>query len=186
MNFQSNKLRDAVVVALIAGAATSVTAQAQEATNLDRISVTGSRIKSTDIETSQPVLSLTRADIEKQGVTSVADILQRIAANGAALNRTFNNGGDGSSGISLRNLGSDRTLVLVNGRRWTTGLDGSVDLNTIPTAMVERIDVLKDGASTIYGSDAIAGVVNFILKRDFRRRRSKLRQGPVQRWRRRA
>jgi iron complex outermembrane receptor protein len=149
MNFQSNKLRDAVVVALIAGAATSVTAQAQEATNLDRISVTGSRIKSTDIETSQPVLSLTRADIEKQGVTSVADILQRVAANGAALNRTFNNGGDGSAGISLRNLGSDRTLVLVNGRRWTTGLDGSVDLNTIPTAMIERIDILKDGASTI-------------------------------------
>ncbi|WP_313249696.1 TonB-dependent receptor plug domain-containing protein [Stenotrophomonas indicatrix] len=167
MNFQSNKLRDAVVVALIAGAATSVTAQAQEATNLDRISVTGSRIKSTDIETSQPVLSLTRADIEKQGVTSVADILQRVAANGAALNRTFNNGGDGSAGISLRNLGSDRTLVLVNGRRWTTGLDGSVDLNTIPTAMIERIDILKDGASTIYGSDAIAGVVNIITKKDF-------------------
>jgi len=167
MNFNSNKLRDAVVVALIAGAATSVTAQAQEATNLDRISVTGSRIKSTDIETSQPVLSLTRADIEKQGVTSVADILQRVAANGAALNRTFNNGGDGSAGISLRNLGSARTLVLVNGRRWTTGLDGSVDLNTIPTAMVERIDVLKDGASTIYGSDAIAGVVNIITKKDF-------------------
>ena len=109
MNFQSNKLRDAVVVALIAGAATSVTAQAQEATNLDRISVTGSRIKSTDIETSQPVLSLTRADIEKQGVTSVADILQRVAANGAALNRTFNNGGDGSAGVSLRNLGEGRT-----------------------------------------------------------------------------
>ncbi|XFC40135.1 TonB-dependent receptor [Stenotrophomonas indicatrix] len=167
MNFQSNKLRDAVVVALIAGAATSVTAQAQEATNLDRISVTGSRIKSTDIETSQPVLSLTRADIEKQGVTSVADILQRVAANGAALNRTFNNGGDGTSGISLRNLGTARTLVLVNGRRWTTGLDGSVDLNTIPTAMIERIDILKDGASTIYGSDAIAGVVNIITKQNF-------------------
>jgi iron complex outermembrane receptor protein len=169
MNFKSNKLRDAVVVALVVAAGTA-TAQAQEAastTNLDRISVTGSRIKSTDLETSQPVLSLTRADIDKQGVTSVADILQRVAANGAALNRTFNNGGDGTSGISLRNLGSQRTLVLVNGRRWTTGLDGSVDLNTIPVAMVERIDVLKDGASTIYGSDAIAGVVNIILKKDF-------------------
>ena len=170
MNFTSNKLRDAVIVALVASAAAGGTAQAQEATgatNLDRISVTGSRIKSTDVETSQPVLSLTRADIEKQGVTSVADILQRVAANGAALNRTFNNGGDGSSGISLRNLGSQRTLVLVNGRRWTTGLDGSVDLNTIPVAMVERIDVLKDGASTIYGSDAIAGVVNIITKQNF-------------------
>ncbi|MBD3826214.1 MULTISPECIES: TonB-dependent receptor [Stenotrophomonas] len=169
MNVKSNPLRDAVVVALIASAAVS-TAQAQEAanpTNLDRISVTGSRIKSTDVETSQPVLSLSRADIEKQGVTSVADILQRISASGAALNRTYNNGGDGSSGISLRNLGSERTLVLVNGRRWTTGITGSVDLNTIPTAMVERIDILKDGASTIYGSDAIAGVVNIILKNNF-------------------
>ncbi|WP_411851834.1 TonB-dependent receptor [Stenotrophomonas sp. LGBM10] len=169
MNVKSNPLRDAVVVALIASAAVS-TAQAQEAanpTNLDRISVTGSRIKSTDVETSQPVLSLSRADIDKQGVTSVADILQRISASGAALNRTYNNGGDGSSGISLRNLGSERTLVLVNGRRWTTGITGSVDLNTIPTAMVERIDILKDGASTIYGSDAIAGVVNIILKNNF-------------------
>lgn len=170
MNRNSNKLRDAVVLALIASAAGTGSAVAQEAsgtTNLDRISVTGSRIKSTDVETSQPVLSLTRADIEKQGVTSVADILQRISANGAALNRTFNNGGDGSAGISLRNLGSQRTLVLVNGRRWTTGLDGSVDLNTIPVAMVERIDVLKDGASTIYGSDAIAGVVNIVTKQNF-------------------
>ena len=167
MNFKSNKLRDAVLVALVAGVASTATAQAQEATNLDRISVTGSRIKSTDIETSQPVLSLTRADIEKQGVTSVADILQRVAANGAALNRTFNNGGDGSAGVSPRNLGAERTLVLVNGRRWTTGLDGSVDLNTIPTAMIERIDILKDGASTIYGSDAIAGVVNIITKQNF-------------------
>ena len=118
MNFQSNKLRDAVLVALVAGVASTATAQAQEATNLDRISVTGSRIKSTDIETSQPVLSLTRADIEKQGVTSVADILQRVAANGAALNRTFNNGGDGSAGISLRNLGSERT------RYWSTAVAG--------------------------------------------------------------
>ncbi|HYG06582.1 MAG TPA: TonB-dependent receptor [Stenotrophomonas sp.] len=171
MNCKSNKLRDAVVLALVVGAGgMSTVAFAQESgtpTNLDRIEVTGSRIKSADIETSQPVLTLSRQDIEKQGVTSVADILQRISASGAALNRTFNNGGDGSAGISLRNLGSQRTLVLVNGRRWTTGLDGSVDLNTIPTSIIERIEVLKDGASTIYGSDAIAGVVNIITKQNF-------------------
>jgi len=106
MNCKSNKLRDAVLLALVVGAGTTGAAIAQEATTLDRISVTGSRIKSTDVETSQPVLSLSRQDIEKQGVTSVADILQRVAANGAALNRTFNNGGDGSSGIALRNLGA--------------------------------------------------------------------------------
>ncbi|WP_434030314.1 TonB-dependent receptor [[Pseudomonas] boreopolis] len=172
MNCKTNTLRDAVVLALVLGATGTGTAFAQDSgssnpTNLDRIEVTGSRIKSADIETSQPVLTLSRQDIEKQGVTSVADILQRISANGAALNRTFNNGGDGSAGISLRNLGSQRTLVLVNGRRWTTGLDGSVDLNTIPTSVVERIDILKDGASTIYGSDAIAGVVNIITKQNF-------------------
>jgi len=172
MNCKSNTLRDAVVLALVVGAGGTATAAfAQETTgnptNLDRIEVTGSRIKSADVETSQPVLTLSRQDIEKQGVTSVADILQRISASGAALNRTFNNGGDGSAGISLRNLGSQRTLVLVNGRRWTTGLDGSVDLNTIPTAMIERIDILKDGASTLYGSDAIAGVVNIVTKQNF-------------------
>src|SRR5690606_9559303 len=80
---------------------------------------------------------------------------------------TFNNGGDGSSEISLRNLGSSRTLVLVDGRRWVSGLGGSVDLNTIPSAIVERIEVLKDGASSIYGSDAIAGVINIITRDNF-------------------
>src|SRR5262245_52077245 len=137
------------------------------ATTLDRIEVTGSRIKRADVETSQPIFTLTRAEIQKQGVTSVADVLQRISSNGAALNTTFNNGGDGSSGISLRNLGEGRTLVLVNGRRWTSTLSGSVDLNTIPAAIIERVEVLKDGASTIYGSDAIAGVVNIITRSNF-------------------
>ena len=167
MNFQSNKLRDAVVVALIAGAATSVTAQAQEATNLDRISVTGSRIRSVDLETQQPVLTLSRETIQQTGRTNVAEVLQQIATNGAAINTQFNNGGDGSAGVDLRNLGSSRTLVLVNGRRWVQALDGTVDLNTIPTAIVERIEVLKDGASSIYGSDAIAGVVNIITRDNF-------------------
>ncbi|WP_425497831.1 TonB-dependent receptor [Lysobacter arvi] len=139
----------------------------QQATTLDRIEVTGSRIKRADVETSQPIFTLSRAEIQKQGVTSVADVLQRISSNGAALNTTVNNGGDGSAGISLRNLGEGRTLVLVNGRRWTQGLGGSVDLNTIPAAMIERVEVLKDGASTIYGSDAIAGVVNIITRSNF-------------------
>jgi len=169
MNFKSNKLRDAVVVALVATAGVA-TAQAQESTsptNLDRIEVTGSRIRSVDVENSQPVFVMDRAAIEKQGLTSVADVLQRISANGAGLNTNFNNGGDGSSTISLRNLGSQRTLVLVNGRRWVSNMSGSVDLNTIPAAIVERVEVLKDGASSVYGSDAIAGVVNLITRSDF-------------------
>ncbi|MET3931592.1 iron complex outermembrane receptor protein [Lysobacter sp. OAE881] len=156
-----------IAIALAPAFAVAQEGGEQQATTLDRIEVTGSRIKRADVETSQPIFTLSRAEIQKQGVTSVADVLQRISSNGAALNSTFNNGGDGSAGISLRNLGEGRTLVLVNGRRWTQGLGGSVDLNTIPTAMIERVEVLKDGASTIYGSDAIAGVVNIITRQNF-------------------
>jgi iron complex outermembrane recepter protein len=136
-------------------------------TTLDRIEITGSRIRSVDVETSQPMQILTRQDIEKQGLTSVADVLNRISSNGATMNTNVNNGGDGSATVSLRNLGAARTLVLVNGRRWVSGLSGSVDLNTIPSAIIERVEVLKDGASSIYGSDAIAGVVNIITRSNF-------------------
>ncbi len=178
MTVNTSKLRDAITFALAVGAiAGTGTAFAQdqaagsetETTELDRIEVTGSRIKRVDVETSQPILSLSRQDIEAQGLTSVGDVIQNISTNGSTLNTTFNNGGNGETRVNLRNLGSDRTLVLVNGRRWVggTGLGGAVDLNTIPTAAVERIEVLKDGASTIYGSDAIAGVVNIILRQNF-------------------
>ena len=179
MTLKTTKLRDAISFALVVGA-TAVTgtafaqdaapaeaAPAQEATTLDRIEVTGSRIRQVDAETSQPILVLGREDIEQSGRTSVAELLQNIAVNGAPINTQVNNGGDGSSTVDLRGLGSNRTLVLVNGRRWVTGLGGSVDLNTIPSAMVERIEVLKDGASSIYGSDAIAGVVNVITRQNF-------------------
>ncbi len=172
MNCKSNKLRDAVVLALVASAGTTGVAFAQDnsgATNLDRIEVTGSRIKRADVETSQPVFTMSREQIQAQGQTSVGDIIQNISTNGSALNTTYNNGGNGETRVNLRNLGSSRTLVLVNGRRWVggTGLGGAVDLNTIPTAAVDRIEVLKDGASVIYGSDAISGVVNIILRNDF-------------------
>ncbi|MCC8603394.1 TonB-dependent receptor [Xanthomonas vesicatoria] len=171
MNCKSNKLRDAVVLALVVGVGGTGTAIAQEAgtTNLDKIEVTGSRIKRADVETSQPVFSMSRQQIESQGLTSIGDVIQNISSGGSALNSNVNNGGNGETRVNLRNLGSNRTLVLVNGRRWVggTGLGGAVDLNTIPTAAVERIEVLKDGASTIYGSDAISGVVNIILRQNF-------------------
>lgn len=176
MTFKTTKLRDAITFAIAVGATAAAGTgvafaqeQQEEATTLDRIEVTGSRIKRTDIETSQPVFTLSREEIAAQGLTSVGDVIQNISANGSTLNTTFNNGGNGETRVSLRNLGSNRTLVLVNGRRWVggTGLGGAVDLNTIPTAAVERIEVLKDGASAIYGSDAIAGVVNVILRQNF-------------------
>lgn len=172
MTFKTSQLRDAITVALAVGA-TAVTGNAlaqeteQETTTLGRVEVTGSRIKRVDTETSQPILTLDRQAIENTGVTSIGDVLQQISANGSALNTSFNNGGNGQTQVDLRNLGSNRTLVLVNGRRWVTGLAGAVDLNTIPIAAVERVEVLKDGASAIYGSDAIAGVVNIITRQNF-------------------
>ncbi|AXK71350.1 TonB-dependent receptor [Lysobacter sp. TY2-98] len=180
MTFKTTRLRDAITFALAVSAAGTGAAYAQNTTatppstdtktqELGRVEVTGSRIRRAESETSQPIISLNREEIQAQGLTSVGDVIQNLAANGSTLNTTFNNGGNGETRVSLRNLGSNRTLVLVNGRRWVggTGLGGAVDLNTIPTAAVERIEVLKAGASSIYGSDAIAGVVNVILRTDY-------------------
>lgn len=169
--FAPCRLRMAVLAVLMPAATMPAIAQDSAAgvTELDRVSVIGSRIKRADVETSQPVFSLSREQIQAQGQTSIGDIIQNISANGSSLNSNYNNGGDGQTLVNLRNLGSQRTLVLVNGRRWVggTGLGGAVDLTSIPTAAVERIDVLKDGASVLYGSDAIAGVINIILRSDF-------------------
>src|SRR5690606_1270848 len=110
-------------------------------------------------------------NIEKQGAQSVGDILQQIAVTGSpALSRSapLNSGeSPGGTYIDLRNLGPQRTLVLLNGRRLGANSDGLQDLSTIPSGMVERIEVLKDGASALYGSDAIAGVINVITRKNF-------------------
>ena len=139
------------------------------ATELGGVTVTGSHIKRADSETAQPVLTLSRKDIERTGVTDIGDILQQQTASGAALNTAYNNGGTGAIEIDLRNLGSNRVLVLVDGHRWVSGLRSlsvnSVDLNTIPEAIVDHIDVLLDGASSAYGSDAITGVVNVVTRK---------------------
>ena len=168
MNPISNELSKAVRLALTVGAASVAVVPAvyaqDDAETLETITVVGSRIKRTDIETSQPVFVIERADLQRTGLTSVGDILQELTSNGATLNTTFNNGGNGETRVDLRNLGSNRTLVLVNGRRWVTTLDGAVDLNTIPVSVIERVEVLKDGASAIYGSDAIAGVINITTR----------------------
>src|SRR5688500_11356686 len=172
MRLNSNELFKAVRLALTLGAvgsiaATSAPAYAQDqddAEELETITVVGSRIKRTDIETSQPVFVIEREDLQKTGLVSVGDVLQKLTTSGQTINTTYNNGGDGSTLVDLRNLGSNRTLVLVNSRRWVSSLGGSVDLNTIPVAVIERVEVLKDGASAIYGSDAIAGVINITTR----------------------
>jgi iron complex outermembrane receptor protein len=180
MTFKTTQLRDAITFALavsstaLAGAAVAQEANApatKEATTLDRIEVTGSRIRQVDLETAQPVLSITRADIEKQGFQSVADILQNISATGApTISRAqplLAGENVGGQFISMRNLGATRTLILVNGKRLGISTSGLQDVSLIPTSAVERIEVLKDGASSIYGSDAIAGVVNIITRTNF-------------------
>ena len=123
----------------------------------------GSKVKRARRDGVAPVISFERNDILLAGSESVGHFLQNLPGQGSAINTTYNNGGDGSIRVALRNLSPNRTLVLVNGRRWVnsgTGADSSVDLSSIPLAIVERIEILRDGASAIYGSDAIAGVVN--------------------------
>ncbi len=134
------------------------------------IVVTGSIIERRELTTPAPLAVLDKADLDAAGVASIGQILQNLPSQSNAINVQFNNGGDGSTRISLRGLGAGRTLVLVNGRRHVaggTGADASVDLNSIPTAIIERVEVLKDGASAVYGSDAIGGVVNIITRSDF-------------------
>ena len=147
------------------------------------IVVTGSRIRHNPLDQKAPVTFVDKSDIEKTGLNSVSEVLQRLPSVGGGLNGKFNTSGNngnppdgagvgaGAAEIDLRHLGSKRTLVLVDGMRFVngasaSGVPGSVDLNAIPESMIERVEVLQDGASAIYGSDAIAGVVNIITKRE--------------------
>lgn len=176
---KTTKLRDAIAFAMAVsamGVSSASMAQQKDAgeassTDIDRIEITGTRIRQVDKETAAPVLTITRAEIEKQGFQSVSDILQNISAMGAPpLSRAQPlSAGEAAGGtfISLRNLGAARTLVLLNGRRLGVTTSGLADTSTIPAVAVERIEVLKDGASAIYGSDAIGGVVNIITRSNY-------------------
>lgn len=160
-------IRQALLVGMIGGAAlgagTAFAQDDQDAKELEAIEVTGSRIKRTDMETSSPIQVIDSVAIERTGAVILGDVLQEIPSiAGAATNPQVNNGGgDGRSTVSLRGLGEERTLLLIDGHRINYD-----DLNSIPVSMIERIEVLKDGASAIYGSDAIGGVVNIITKKE--------------------
>jgi iron complex outermembrane recepter protein len=138
---------------------------------VEKISVTGSRIQRVNMVSASPVTEISAADIAITGLTRVEDILNDMPALFAAQTGMAANGATGTATLNLRNLGSTRTLVLVNGRRLPAGspIAGGIapDVNQIPAALIERIEVLTGGASATYGSDAVAGVVNFILKDDF-------------------
>ncbi len=151
---------------------------------LEEVVVTGSRIRKDPLNEPAPILNLSEDYIDDTGLTNLGAVLQQLPIMGSAINTRFNvpgnsgfpqdgNGiGAGAVQISLRNLGAKRTLVLVDGRRWIAGASASgipsvVDMNTIPANVIERIEILQDGASAIYGSDAIGGVINIITQQDF-------------------
>jgi len=152
---------------LLSGGLQTVIAQEEE---IVEIAVTGTRIRGLNPDSFSPVAIITQEAIAISGKISIGELLQEMPSQGSGLNRNYNNGGDGSVRMDFRNLGSGRTLILVDGKRWINsgeGANGSVDLNTIPTASVERIEILKDGASAVYGSDAIGAVINIITKDDY-------------------
>jgi len=182
-----SKNRSALKV-LLPSLLVAATATAQEAKpddeSMQEVVVTGSRIIQSSASSQQPLSIIDRATIERTGLASIGDLLQQVTAGGKALNAKFNSSGNfgypadgggigaGSAQVDLRNLGSKRVLVLVDGIRWVnessaSGVSGAADLNTIPMSIIDRIEVLEDGASAIYGSDAIAGVVNIITRKSF-------------------
>lgn len=172
-----NPLSGAIRFALFAGAASTFAIapafaqeQEEEATTLDAIEVTGSRIKRADVEGALPVTVINRADIDTSGKVSVAELLQSSTFNSfGSFVPSSGSSAQSFSELSLRGLGGGRTLILIDGRRAPTSPQAGEgqDLNSIPLAAVERIEILSDGASAIYGADAMGGVVNIITRRDF-------------------
>ena len=176
VNFKKTKMHASLMLAFGGSLAFgSAPLFAQQQQQLDRVEVTGSLIKRIDAETSAPIQIITREDIQNSGRTTIQEVLRSVTADSTgSIPTSFTNGfASGSAAVSLRGLGVNSTLVLLNGRRMTTyGLadDGTrnfVDLNTLPLEAVDRIEVLKEGASAIYGADAVGGVVNVILRKSY-------------------
>lgn len=172
--FKKSSLTIALSSAILAGFSfQGVAAEDDEITKIERVQVTGSRIRSAEAMSSAPIQVVDSAAIDASGSLNIQNLLLDNPAFGSpAISRTnsnFNTASAGVATVDLRNLGSERTLVLVNGRRYVSGLPGSsaVDLNTIPSQFIERVEIMTGGASSVYGSDAVAGVVNFVLKDDF-------------------
>jgi iron complex outermembrane receptor protein len=175
----------ALALALGIPFAPNVMAQdAEEDTVLEEVIITGSRIRQDPLEQRLPVLSLSQEDYRATGASSLAEFIQKLPISGSAINQTNNSSGNlgfppdgggigaGAAEIDLRYLTSKRVLVLVDGRRWIkgssgSGVSGAVDLNSIPVNAVKSIEILQDGASAVYGSDAIGGVLNIITQDDF-------------------
>jgi outer membrane receptor protein involved in Fe transport len=175
--YSNNKIAKAVRLALVAGATTTALAMpsamafaeenaAEE--SIERIAVTGSRIRKADFISNAPVATLEQEEFTLTATVNTESLLNTLPQVVPGLDRTSNNPGNGTATVDLRGLGSNRTLVLIDGTRAVpTTAGGSVDINTIPTSLIKTVEVLTGGASAVYGSDAVSGVVNFILKDDF-------------------
>ena len=173
----SNAVRHGLSSVLVLGlASTPLAVLAQddaddeEGVELDRVQVTGSRIKRTDVEGALPVTVIDREMIEMSGESSAADMLRNLTFNSTGSQRPQSgSSAQGVSEVALRGIGSSRTLILIDGRRVpkSPSTGSTQDLNQIPLGAIERIEVLTDGASAIYGSDAIGGVINIVTRDDF-------------------
>jgi iron complex outermembrane recepter protein len=177
----SSILRPAVLASSVAAALAMMAQQAawaqQDQPKMQRVEITGSSIKRIDSETALPVQTITREEIEKMGATTAAELVKNISANTAPITDgpSITDGTSGQRGLNaanMRGIGASSTLVLLNGRRLANfaspGDNAGVDLNNIPAAAIQRVEVLKDGASAIYGTDAIGGVINFITRKDYK------------------
>lgn len=178
MKLRRNTLRDAIALALAVGAtsiAAAMPAAAQEpppteppvATSLDTVTVTGTRLRSQTMTAASPVSEIQAEEFRFSGATSVEDLVNQYPQLNLNFDNFQNNGSTGYATVDLRSLGPQRTLALVNGRRIPKGLGETPDISIIPAALVRRVDILTGGASAVYGSDAIAGVVNFLLDDEF-------------------
>jgi iron complex outermembrane receptor protein len=175
----SSTLRPTVLASSVFAALCMMGQQAQAQTGepkMQRVEITGSSIKRIDAETALPVQTITREDIEKMGATTAAELVKNISANTAPVadGQSISDGTSGQRGLNganLRGIGVSSTLILLNGRRLANfaspGDNAGVDLNNIPAGAIQRVEVLKDGASAIYGTDAIGGVINFITRKDY-------------------
>ncbi|MBA3988542.1 MAG: TonB-dependent receptor, partial [Idiomarina sp.] len=180
LSISEKRLTGAIKLALYAGlsvASVSFAAQAQAnelseqqaSESIERLQVTGSRLRRTDMETASPVTVMDSAAIQATGYTRVEDILATLPQLEMAGENAFVANATGVANLDLRGLGANRTLVLVNGRRLQPGgaQSQAPDVNQIPVALIERVEVMSGGGSSVYGADAVAGVVNFVMRRDF-------------------
>ena len=178
--FNLFKSASSVVAAILASFlcffSTTVFAQAEAADGADddeevgveEIIVTGSRLRRRDFQAPSPITSVDKDQLQNSGQPNIEAALNQMPQVLPGINRSTNNGSNGTAEINLRGLGSQRTLVMLNGRRLSpSGIGTAVDINNLPQALIDRVEIITGGATTVYGSDAVSGVVNFITRKDF-------------------